>query len=195
MRVKRTFSTETDLAKLTAVDGKDTLYSDVRTPGLQVRISVRTGRKVFILEYRPPGRRNATKRILDDVTTLKEARAKVHELKADLNKGIVLPEPEPLPAPAPVITVKYVADQYRLVRQPTPEIWRCIELRILPHFGRREATSIRAFEVSAWHAGMTKTVHLKDETGKITGKEQVAAPHTADRMLDIFKALMNWAER
>lgn len=190
MRVQLKFSTEAELAKLKAIAGKDTVYVDEKTSGLRVRISARSGRKTFILEYRPPGQRNATKRVLDGVETLKDARAKAIEIKAELQKGA-----DPLQPPPPKISLQFVAEQYRLIKQPNYETWRCIEKRILPKFGTRVAVSIRAFEISAWHAGITKTVYIKDGAGKLIQTEQAPAPHVADRVLDIMKALFNWAER
>ncbi|OUC14025.1 MAG: hypothetical protein B0A82_14205, partial [Alkalinema sp. CACIAM 70d] len=190
MRAQLKFSTEAELTKLKIIGEKDTVYVDVKTPGLRVRVSARSGRKTFILEYRPPGQRNATKRVLDGVETLKDARAKVIEIKAELQKGA-----DPLQPPPPKITLGFIAERYRLIKQPRYETWRCIEKRILPIFGKRIATSIRAFEVSAWHAGIMKTVYIKDDAGKIVSTEQAPSPHVADRVLDILKALFNWAER
>lgn len=190
MRAQLKFSTEAELTRLKAIDNKDTIYVDSKTPGLRVRVSARSGRKAFILEYRPPGQRNATKRVLDGVETLKDARAKAIEIKVDLQKGA-----DPLQPPPPKITLRFIAEQYQLIKQPRYETWRCIEKRILPKFGNRIAASIRAFEISAWHAGITKTVYTKDSSGKIIQTEQAPAPHVADRVLDIMKALFNWAER
>lgn len=178
-----------DLQKLKAIDGKDTTYNDVKTPGLRVRISPRTGRKVFAYEYRPPGAKNATKRLLEGIETLKEARARVHELKAEINKGA-----DPLAPPPPKITIRYIADQYRTIKKPSAEDWRCLETRILPAFGEHCALSLKTHQVSAWHSKITKVVKSKTADGQIK-KEEVPAPHTADRALDIFKAMMNWAER
>lgn len=189
MPAARTFSTELDLQKLKAIDGKDTTYNDVKTPGLRVRISPRTGRKVFAYEYRPPGAKNATKRLLEGIETLKEARARVHELKAEINKGA-----DPLAPPPPKITIRYIADQYRTIKKPSAEDWRCLETRILPAFGEHCALSLKTHQVSAWHSKITKVVKSKTADGQIK-KEEVPAPHTADRALDIFKAMMNWAER
>lgn len=190
MRAQLKFSTEADLAKLKAIDGKDTIYSDAKTQGLKVRVSSRSGRKTFLLEYRPPGQRSATKRSLDGVETLKDARSKALEIKASLLQGT-----DPLVPPPPKITLGFIAEQYKRIKKPTYETWRCLEKRVLPIFGSRVASSIRAFEISAWHAGMTKAVRLKEKGDSSTVPAQIPAPHVADKALDILKALFNWAER
>src|SRR3546814_20742794 len=106
MRISREFSTEAELAKLTASDGKDTIYRDAKTTGLCVRISCRTGRKTFIYEYRPPGCRHATKRILDGISTLKEARTRVSGVKAEMQQGT-----DPLPKAPARVSVAAIAQR------------------------------------------------------------------------------------
>lgn len=193
MQSQREFSTEAELAKLTAIDGKDTVYRDAKTTGLCVRISCRTGRKTFFYEYRPPGCRHATKRILRKIATLKEARLRVSAVKADLLKGEDVLTPTP---PAPIrITIAAIAEQFMALKDPENVDYYNIKHRILPAFGQREAESIRTHEVTVWHRTVTKKVRVRDENGKIMGTKQVPAPLVADRALDTFKAMMNWAER
>lgn len=199
MNTERQFSTESELTVLKALNGKDTTYTDARTPGLRVRISAKTGRKTFIFEYRRSSTDNPTKRKLDGVETLKEARKKVAEIKRALEAGDdpFAPPPPPLPpAPEPVkITVSYIAERYRTIKKPSAQDWRLIERRILPVFGATEAADVKTLDISEWHSGITKKVAIKDETGKTVEHKHVPAPHQADRLLDIFRAMMNWAER
>ncbi len=199
MNTQRQFSTESELAALKALSGKDTTYTDARTPGLRVRISAKTGRKTFIFEYRRSSTDNPTKRRLDKVETLKEARKKVAEVKRALEAGddpFAPPPSPPLPAPEPVkITVGYIAERYRTIKKPSAQDWRLIEKRILPVFGAVEAADVKTLDISEWHSSITKKVAIKDETGETVGHKHVPAPHQADRLLDIFRAMMNWAER
>lgn len=190
MQVKREFSTEAELAKLTAIEGKDTVYRDAKTTGLCVRISCRTGRKTFFYEYRPPGCRHATKRNLRKIATLKEARMRVSAVKAELLKGedTLTPEPDR-------ITVAALVERFMALRDPENVDYYNLKHRILPAFGHRMADSIKTHEVTAWHRAVTKKVRVRDENGKILGTQQVPAPLVADRALDTFKAMMNWAER
>jgi integrase len=203
MTAERLFSTESELAVLKAIDGKDTTYTDARTPGLRVRISAKSGRKTFIFEYRRPGLRpssaSPTKQKLDNVSTLKEARKRAAEIKRALEAGQdpFAPPPPPLP-PAPElvkITVAYIAEQYKAIKKPADQDWRLIEQRIIPAFGTIEVADLKAHEISKWHGGITKKVAIKDETGKTMGHTNEPAMHQADRLLDIFRAMMNWAER
>lgn len=199
MNTERQFSTESELAALKALNGKDTTYTDTRTPGLRVRVSAKSGRKTFIFEYRRSSNANPTKRRLDKVETLKEARKKAAEIKSVLEAGgdPFAPPPPPLPpAPEPVkITVGYIAERYRTIKKPSAQDWRLIEKRILPVFGAVEAADLKTLDISEWHSGITKKVALRDETGKTVEHKHVPAPHQADRLLDIFRAMMNWAER
>lgn len=190
MHSKRVFSTEAELANLTAIDGKDTVYRDAKTTGLCVRISCRTGRKTFFYEYRPPGCRHATKRNLKKIATLKEARLRVSGVRAELAKGADTLTPEPTR-----ITVAALVERFMALRDPKNVDHYNLKHRILPAFGHRMADTIKTHEVTAWHRTVTKTVRVRDETGKIIGTKQVPAPLVADRALDTFKAMMNWAER
>lgn len=203
MTAERLFSTESELATLKAIDGKDTTYTDVRTPGLRVRVSAKTGRKTFVFEYRRPGVRpssaSPTKQKLDSVATLKEARKRVAEIKRALEAGQdpFVPPPPPLPpAPEPVkITVAYIAEQYKAIKKPADQDWRLIEQRIIPVFGSIEASELKTHEISKWHRSIAKRVAIKDENGKTVDHKEEPAPHQADRLLDILRAMMNWAER
>lgn len=56
--------------------------------------------------------------------------------------------------------------------------------RILPAFGHRLADTMKTHEITAWHRAVKK-VPVQD----------VPARLVADRALDTFKAMMNWAER
>lgn len=200
MPTSLTFNTEADLAKLKAINGNDTIYIDIRTPGLRVRVSARTGQKTFVLEYRRPGadclQKGPTKKALKGVTSLKEARLRAAELKSALGQGIDPYAPViPPPPPPERVTVRTIAKQYHEIKKPSAADWRSIERAILPTFGDMDVTEIKTHHVSAWHSGFTKKSKTKDETGKVIGTADVPAPHQADRMLDIFKAMMNWAER
>ena len=200
MSTSLTFTTEADLAKLKAINGKDTIYTDSRTPGLRVRVSARTGQKTFVLEYRRPGpdsqKHGPTKKTLKGIASLKEARLRAAELKSALGQGLdPYASPKPTPAPPEKITIRHLADLYRNIKKPSAADWRSIERAILPTFGDMDVIEIKTHHVSTWHSGFTKKSSIKDETGKVIGQENVPAPHQADRMLDIFKAMMNWAER
>lgn len=203
MTKDRLFTTESELASLKALDGKDTIYTDARTPGLRVRVSAKSGRKTFVFEYRRPGSRpnntSPTKQKLAGVKTLKEARKRVAEIKAILEAGgdpFAPPPPPPPPEPEPVkITVNYIAERYRTIKKPAAQDWRLIEKRILPKFGPIEAADLKTHDISEWHSGITKKVAIKDENGETVGHEHVSAPHQADRLLDVFRAMLNWAER
>lgn len=203
MTAERLFSTESELASLKAIDGKDTVYTDARTPGLRVRVSAKSCRKTFIFEYRRPGLRpssaSPTKRRLDKIETLKEARKRVAEIKAVLDAGgdpFAPPSPPPPPEPEPIkITVSYIAEQYRAIKMPADQDWRLIEHRIIPSFGSTEATELKTHEISKWHRSIAKKVAIKDENGNIIGHREEPALHQADRLLDILRAMMNWAER
>src|SRR3546814_9074284 len=113
----------------------------------------------------------------------------VHELRAEINKGT-----DPLAPPPPQITIRYIADQYKTIKKPSVEDWRCIEKRILPVFGDHCALALKTHQVSAWHSKITKLVKSKTADGQIK-QEEVPDPPTADRALDIFKEMMNWSER
>ena len=200
MSTSLTFITEADLAKLKAIHGKDTIYTDSRAPGLRVRVSARTGQRTFVLEYRRPGTEtqkcSPTKKTLKRITSLKEARLRAAELKSALGQGIDLYAPPTPPLmPPEKTTIRRLADLYRSIKKPSAADWRSIERAILPTFGDMDIIEIRTHHVSTWHSGFTKKSNIKDETGKVIGQENVPALHQADRMLDIFKAMMNWAER
>lgn len=203
MTKERLFTTESELASLKALDGKDTIYTDARTPGLRVRVSAKTGGKTFVFEYRRPGSRpsstSATKQKLAGIKSLKEARKRAAEIKAILEAGgdpFAPPPPPPPPQPEPVkITVNYIAERYRTIKKPAVQDWRLIEKRILPKFGFIEAADLKTLEISEWHSGITKKVAIKDKNGETVGHEYAPAPHQADRLLDVFRAMLNWAER
>lgn len=200
MTSERLFSTESELVSLKAIDGKDTTYTDARTPGLRVRVSAKSGRKTFVFEYRRPGLRpssaSPTKQKLGNVATLKEARKRVAEIKAALNLKVDPFAPPPPPAPEPVkITVKYIAEQYHAIKKPSDQDWSLIQRRIIPTFGAIEAADLKTHEISKWHGSITKKVLIKDENGKTIGHTHEPALYQADRALDVFRAIMNWAER
>jgi len=200
MSTPLTFTTEADLTKLKAIDGKDTIYTDSRTPGLRVRVSARTGRKTFILEYRRQGTdqqlQGPTKKALKAVSSLKEARLCAAELRTALSRGIDPYAPaKQSPPPTEKITVRFIAKQYHEIKKPSAADWRSIERAILPTFGDMDVTEVKTHHISAWHSSFTKKSAIRDELRKVIGWEYVPAPHQADRMLDTFKAMMNWAER
>src|SRR3546814_6257313 len=126
--------------------GNDTSTQDGRSPCLGVRISCLTGRKTFIYWYRPPGCRHATKRILDGISTLKEARTRVSGVKAEMQQGT-----DPLPKAPARVSVAAIAERFMAFKDPKNVDCYNIKYRILPAFGAREAESIKTHEVTAWH--------------------------------------------
>lgn len=158
MSTSLTFITEADLAKLKAINGKDTTYTDSRAPGLRVRVSARTGQRTFVLEYRRPGTEtqkcSPTKKTLKGITSLKEARLRAAELKSALGQGIDLYAPPTPPLmPPEKTTIRRLADLYRSIKKPSAADWRSIERAILPTFGDMDIIEIRTHHVSTWHSG------------------------------------------
>src|SRR3546814_8581768 len=102
---------------------------------------------------------------------------------------------DPRPKAPARCSVAALAERFMAFKDPKNVDCYNIKYRILPAFGAREAESIKTHEVTAWHKAVTKKVRVKDENGKTLGTQQVPAPLVADRALDTFKAMMNWAER
>lgn len=189
--MRTTFSTEADIARLRAVDGKDTYYTDARTPGLRLRVSAATGRKTFLLEYRPPGSKVPTKRKLGLYTpefNLKTARAEAMKGKVGLLSG---KDPLPVEPTQTTVTVGFLIEKYKALRKPNAETIRILDSQIDPKFAARDATAIPKNVITEWHRGFSKLVKVTDAKGNVT-EQSVPAPYAADRAIDVLKALFNF---
>jgi len=98
----------------------------------------------------------------------------------------------PLAPPAPVVTVQDLIDHYKTLKAPSTETIRILDTQIAPAFGPRDPATLRTHEVATWHQGMTKTVKMRDASGKVIRIEQEPALQAADKALDMVKALLNF---
>lgn len=189
MTAHRTFSTEGDIAGLIAIDGKDTIYRDSKTPRLALRVAP-TGRKTFIYVYRPPGESAPTKRKLKPrwpALTLKDARKQATAHTAELDRGA-----NPLTAPPADMTLSDLIVKFKAAKDPATELIRILDNQIEPKFGKQRAGTIKTFQITEWHRAFAKAVKVRNASGKITGEKQVASPHAADKALDLLKSLLNF---
>jgi integrase len=188
--------TESALKSIPKPEGRDAYYKDTQVKGLWIRVSSRSGRKTFYLDYRAYQPREPNKVIhsrrplgeLGDLS-LKDARRKASELKLAGRGGN-----NPL-ASAASDTIAQIVNSYQSIRSCSRETRRVIDHDILPHFGKRDPLSIKTIEISRWHKSFMKPVKIRDAEGEIIRIEHTPAAHSADKALDIFKAIWNWAEQ
>lgn len=143
---------------------KETYIWDADLPGFGLKV-LPSGRKVFVVQYRPGGRGTPTRRVTVGVygtITLTQARKKAGELLAEVELGgdpAGAKSRHRREATVAALCDRYLKEHVKAHNKASTagEVERIVETRIKPHLGRLKVSDLTRARVKEWHQGMSKT--------------------------------------
>jgi integrase len=156
-------------------------YSDAEVVGLRFLVS-KTGRRFFYFRYSVDRRKGAVRIGEFPSVSLKEARARAHEIKAQIAKGEDPRAERRERAEAPTVE-EFAVNDYLPFAREHKRSWRDDEVRlhkeILPRFGKRRLADLTTREIQSMHSQLRSSM----------------APATANRYLSLLQRLFSLANQ
>ncbi|WP_338722417.1 tyrosine-type recombinase/integrase [Devosia sp. XK-2] len=173
--MKQTLTTKS-IDALKPAEGKRYEVRDIKTPGLQLRVS-NTGAKIFCLSIRVEGQRRRIRIGPYPIVSLADARRRATEIARDIELGMFGHEQTQQDATAPTLseTISLFIDRYA---KPNTKDWKGSR-SILGKFASLGDTPI-------------DMIRRKDVVAVLDGIVERGTPTRANRALAAFKKLMNW---